>query len=80
MESAVRQRHGVAEISFKLQQVDRLIATVIETIFQTHIYQEPVSRVVPILASRSKGVDAKENPNCWWNTIGEWKRVGGVAR
>lgn len=76
----VRQRHGVAEISFELPPVDRLIATVVETIFQTHIYQEPVIRVVPILASRLKGVDAKENSNRWWNTIGDWKRVGGVAR
>ncbi|MGV8988843.1 MAG: hypothetical protein ACOH2H_21545 [Cypionkella sp.] len=77
LESAVRQRPGVVEVSFELPQDRDLIEAVVEAIFQTHSYQEPVIRLIPILASRTKGLDEKDNPNRWWNTTGDWKRPGG---
>ena len=50
-----------------------VIEQVIEIIFQTHSYQEPVIRLQNILASRTKGLDDSKNPNRWWNTTGDWK-------
>jgi hypothetical protein len=81
VESAIRQRPSVVEVSFELPQDRDLIEAVVEAIFQTHSYQEPVIRVVPILASRTKGLDDKDNPNRWWNTTGDWKTpsVGEAA-
>jgi len=34
-----------------------------------------VIRIQPILASRSKGLDDRANPNRWWNTTGTGKRL-----
>lgn len=73
-ESEVRKRPGTVELSFELPEDRQLIEQVVETIFQTHSYQEPVIRVQSILASRSKGLDDGANPNRWWNTTGDWKK------
>jgi hypothetical protein len=73
-EIAVRKRPGTVEVVFELPDDQGVIEQVIETIFQTHSYQEPVIRIGPILASRSKGLDDSANPNRWWNTTGDWKR------
>jgi len=33
-----------------------------------------------VLASRSKGLDDKDNPHRWWNTSGDWaKKPEGAA-
>ena len=74
VEEIVRQRPGVVAVSFELPQDHSLIEAVVEAIFQAHSYQEPVIRLVPVLASRSKGLDDKNNPNRWWNTTGDWKK------
>jgi len=76
----VRKRPGTVEVSFELPEDNGIIEQVIETIFQTHSYQEPVIRIVPILASRSKGLDDSANPNRWWNTNGDWKRNADERR
>ena len=72
-ETELRKRPGTVEVSFELPEDQNLIEQVIEMIFQTHSYQEPVIRLQNILASRSKGLDDSKNPNRWWNTTGDWK-------
>jgi len=74
-ESEVRRRPGVVELSFQLPDEQALLEQVVEAIFQTHSYQEPAIVVREVLASRSKGLDDKDNPNRWWNTTGDWKKV-----
>jgi hypothetical protein len=74
-ETEVRKRPGTIEVSFELPDDQQLIGSVIEAIFQTHSYQEPVIRVATVLSSRSKGLDDSSNPNRWWNTTGDWKKL-----
>jgi hypothetical protein len=74
-ETELRRRPGTVEISFELPDDQALAAEVVEAIFQAHSYEEPVIRVQPILAARSRGVDDRANPNRWWNTTGDWKTV-----
>ena len=72
-ETELRKRPGTVEVTFELPDDQNAIEQVIEVIFQTHSYQEPVIRLQNILASRSKGLDDSKNPNRWWNTTGDWK-------
>lgn len=72
-ETGLRKRPGTVEVTFELPDDQNVIEQVIEVIFQTHSYQEPVIRLQNILASRSKGLDDSKNPNRWWNTTGDWK-------
>ncbi|MER9651892.1 hypothetical protein NKJ26_00040 [Mesorhizobium sp. M0152] len=74
-ETELRRRPGTVEVSFELPDDQPLAARVVEAIFQAHSYQEPVIRIQPILASRSKGLDDQANPNRWWNTTGDWKKI-----
>ncbi|MER9302455.1 hypothetical protein NKJ06_12315 [Mesorhizobium sp. M0293] len=78
-ETELRRRPGTVEVSFELPDDQTLAARVVEAIFQAHSYQEPVIRIQPILASRSKGLDDRANPNRWWNTTGDWKKVAAPA-
>lgn len=78
-EDVVRQRPGVVEVSFELPPDRALTQSVVEAIFHVHSYQEPVIRLIPVLAGRSKGLDDKDNPNRWWNTTGDWKKPGTDA-
>ena len=73
-ETDLRKRPRIVEVSFELPNDQSVIEQVIETIFQTHSYQEPVIRVQNIWASRTKGLDDSKNPNRWWNTTGDWKK------
>lgn len=73
-ETGVRKRPGTVEVSLEIPEDRLLIGQVVETIFQTHSYQEPVIRLQTILTSRSKGLDDSANPNRWWNTTGDWKK------
>jgi hypothetical protein len=73
-ETEVRKRTGTVEVSFEIPDHRQLVEQVVETIFATHSYQEPVIRVQAILSSRSKGLDDRANPNRWWNTTGDWKK------
>jgi len=63
------------EVSFELPEDQSLVDRVVEAIFEVHSYQEPVIRIQPILASRSKGRDDSNNPHRWWNTTGDWKKA-----
>ena len=72
-ETELRKRPGTVEVTFELPEDQNVIGQVIEVIFQTHSYQEPVIRLQNILASRSKVLDDSKNPNRWWNTTGDWK-------
>ena len=71
-ETEVRKRPGVVEISFELPNSQELLEQIVETIFQVHSYQEPVIKVQPVVVSRSKGLDDRDNPYRWWNTTGDW--------
>ncbi|MER8765036.1 MULTISPECIES: hypothetical protein [unclassified Mesorhizobium] len=74
-ETELRRRSGTVEMSFELPDDQKLAARVVEAIYQVHSYQEPVIRIQPLLASRSKGLDDRTNPNRWWNTTGDWKKA-----
>ena len=73
-ETEVRKRAGVVEVSFELPDDQELLEQVVETIFQVHSYQEPVIKVQPVVVSRSKGLDDRDNAYRWWNTTGDWKK------
>lgn len=77
-ETEVRLRPGIVEVSFELPDDESIVQQVVESIFQTHSYQEPVIRLHTILTSRSKGLDDSKNPNRWWNTTGDWKKPSCV--
>jgi hypothetical protein len=72
-ETEVCKRPGIVELRFELPEDQALVERVIEAIFEVHSYQEPVIRLLPILTSRSKGLDDSTNPHRWWNTTGDWK-------
>jgi hypothetical protein len=55
------------EISFTLPHDDQLIAAVIEAIFESHPYEEPVILIQPVMSTRFKYETAKDNPNKWWH-------------
>lgn len=74
-EDEVRHRPGVVELSFQLPKDDELLGRVAEAIYQVHGYQEPVIVVSEVLASRTKGLDDRDNPHRWWNSTGDWKRA-----
>lgn len=52
-ETDLRKRPRIVEVSFELPDDQSVIEKVIEIIFQTHSYQEPVIRVQNIWASRT---------------------------
>ncbi|RUW30581.1 MULTISPECIES: hypothetical protein [unclassified Mesorhizobium] len=79
-EIELRRRPGTVEVSFELPDDQALAARVVEAIYQAHSYEEPVIRLQPLLASRSKGLDDRANPNRWWNTTGDWKQSASPVR
>lgn len=72
-ENEARQRPGVCELSFQIEPDQQKLEAIVEALFQVHSYQEPVIIVREIIASRSKGLEDKNNPHRWWNTTGDWK-------
>jgi hypothetical protein len=75
-EEDLRRRPGVVDLSFEIERNPTLLEAVVEAIYETHGYQEPVIRLCEILASRTKGLDDSANPNRWWNREGDWKAAG----
>jgi hypothetical protein len=55
------------EISFTLPANDQLIAAVIESIFESHPYEEPVILIQPVMSTRFKYGTGKDNLNKWWH-------------
>lgn len=74
VEAGTRQRPGVVAITFQIDADQALLARLTEAVFQIHSYQEPTILVREALASRSKGLDDRDNPNRWWNTTGDWAK------
>jgi len=54
------------EISFTLPQDNQILAAVIEAIFESHPYEEPVILIQPVMSTRFNYGTAKDNPNKWW--------------
>ena len=75
-EAGTRCRPGVVAVTFQIDADQGLLARLAEAVFQIHSYQEPTILVREALASRSKGLDDRDNPNRWWNTTGDWKKAG----
>ena len=55
------------EISFTLPQDEQMLAAVIEAIFESHPYEEPVILIQPVMGTRFKHESAQDNPNKWWH-------------
>jgi hypothetical protein len=55
------------EISFYLPKNEKMLAAVIEAIFESHPYEEPVILIQEVLSTRFKYTGTKDNPNKWWN-------------
>ncbi len=55
------------EISFTVPKNDEMIAAVIEAIFESHPYEEPVILIQEVMSTRLKNGPTKGNPNKWWN-------------
>ncbi|MBI3899292.1 MAG: hypothetical protein HY308_13490 [Gammaproteobacteria bacterium] len=72
-EDDVRKRPGVVVVSFLIPPNDAMLRQTIDAIAAAHSYEEPVITVQTALASRSKTIGAKDNPNRWWNRGGDWK-------
>lgn len=76
-ETETRKRPGVVSVSFQLDPDESLLAQIVEKIFEVHSYQEPTILVREVLASRTKGLDDRDNPHRWWNTSGDWAKKSG---
>jgi hypothetical protein len=55
------------DISFTLPQDDQIVAAVIEAIFESHPYEEPVILIQPVMSTRFKYGAMNDNPNKWWH-------------
>ena len=55
------------EISFTLPRDDQVITAVIEAIYESHPYEEPVILIQPVMSTRFKYETAQDNPNKWWH-------------
>lgn len=65
-EGAIRQTPA-SQVVVSIPQDDALIRKVFDTIFESHVNEEPTVRVQAVWGSRSKLRDDKENPNRYWN-------------
>ena len=55
------------EVAFTAPKDDQLIASIIEAIFESHPYEEPVILIQAVMSSRFKYGSTKDNPNKWWH-------------
>ena len=55
------------EISFNLPRDEQMIAAVIEAIYESHPYEEPVILIQRVMSTRFKYEAAQDNPNKWWH-------------
>lgn len=74
-ELETRKRPGVVSFNFELPIDQALLERVVEAIFISHSYQEPLIRISEIVSCRSRGLDDSKNPNRWWNSTGDWKKT-----
>lgn len=73
-EDDTRRRPGVMEMSVAIAPDESILKAVIEAIYTYHSYYEPPITVVPVLRSRTNGLDDSDNPHRWWNKGGDWKQ------
>lgn len=55
------------EISFTVPKNDETVAAVIEAIFQSHPYEEPVILIQEVMSTRFKYGQSADNRRKWWN-------------
>ncbi len=55
------------EISFTVPKNDEMIAGVIEAIFESHPYEEPVILIQEVMSTRFKYGQTKDNTIKWWH-------------
>ena len=55
------------ELSFTVPKEEYLIKQVIEAIFESHPYEEPVILIGEVISTRFKYSMTRDNPNKWWN-------------
>ncbi len=55
------------EVSFTVPKENNSIRQVVEAIFESHPYEEPVILISEIMSTRFKYNIASDNPNKWWN-------------
>ena len=73
-EDDTRKRPNVDEMRFFIPRDEALLNAVIEAVYESHSYYEPVITVTEVLRSQCKGLDDSKNPNRWWNKGGDWKK------
>lgn len=61
------QKTAACQIVFSIPTDEALLKRVFESIFQSHVNEEPTIRVFPAWGSRSKLLNDKSNPNRYWN-------------
>ena len=55
------------EVSFTVPKHDETIAAVIEAIYQSHPYEEPVILIQEVISTRIKQRARSDDRNKWWN-------------
>ncbi|MBX2869543.1 MAG: hypothetical protein KTR18_12750 [Acidiferrobacterales bacterium] len=61
------QQTAASQIVFSIPPDEALLRNVFDTIFDSHVNEEPTIRVQTLWGSRSKLIDDKDNPNRYWN-------------
>ncbi|MEM7561527.1 MAG: hypothetical protein AAF353_00615 [Pseudomonadota bacterium] len=72
-EDDTRKRPGVMNMTITIAPDRAVLSKIIEAIYTFHSYYEAPISVLPVLRSRTNGLDDSENPHRWWNTKGDWK-------
>ena len=75
-EDALRRRPDVDQMTVFLPRDEAVLTAVIEAIYETHSYYEPVITLQEVLRGATKGLDDSDNPNRWWNAGTDWKTDG----
>ena len=73
-EDETRKRPGVSEMVITIEPDEAILHDVINAIYEFHSYYEPPITIVPVLRSKTKGLNDSDNPHRWWNKDGDWKQ------
>lgn len=61
------QQTSASQIIVSIPQDEALLRKLFETVFKSHVNEEPTIRVQSVWGSRSKLIGDKNNPNRYWN-------------
>ena len=61
------QQTSASQIIVSIPQDEALLHDLFETVFNSHVNEEPTIRVQSVWGSRSKLIDSTDNPNRYWN-------------